>query len=180
MAAFKPLGDQARWRTIYDLLTAAPVEGIVTYDEIADALSLHPESDRHVIQMATRRAAKELLEHDRRSVDVVVNHGYRIVRAAEHMTLAKRQQKRSTKALKRGHDQVTYVDLSELDPETRSAFEVVARAFAAQMDINRRLDIGQKRLKESLDSMTERQDRSDDEIRRLRERLDRLEGTDQA
>lgn len=179
MAAFQPSGEQARWRTLYDLLQSTPVDGMLTYKRMAEALDLHPEDDRHAIQMAMRRAARELEEHDKHAVDVVPNHGYRVVKAPEHMMLAKRQQRRSSRALKRGHSKVTNVDLSQLDPDTRQAFEVVARAFAAQMDINRRLDIGQRRLKESLDSMTQRQDRSDEEIRRLRERLDRLEGDEQ-
>lgn len=176
MPPFEPVGELPRWRVLYDLLVLVPTDGILTYDRMAEALGLDAATDRHAIQMAMRRAARELLEQDRRAVDVVPNRGYRVVKAPEQMTLAKRQQRRSSRALKRGHDQVTHVDLSQLDPDTRGAFEVVARAFAAQMDINRRLDIGQRRLREAVESVTERQDRSDEEIARLRERLERLEG----
>jgi hypothetical protein len=178
MAPFQPIGDRARWRVIYDMLTKADVDDVITYEQIGTALGLDPEADRHIIQMAMRRAAREHEVSDNRAIDVIPNTGYVIVQAPEHLTLARRHQKKSTKALERGHSKVVHVDLSGMEPETRRAFEVVARAFTMQMDFNRRFDVRQARLEEAIGAMTERTERTEEEIAELKRRLARLEGDD--
>lgn len=179
MTPFDPIGDRARWRILYeDVLTLRDHGDVVTYETLGKALDLDPTDERHVIQMAVRRAAREYEEVDKRALDAVPNVGYRVVNAVEHMGLARRQQRRSHRALKAGKSKVVNVDMQGLDSETRKAFEVVARAFALQMDFNRRMDVRQKRLEDVTQSVTERQERSEAEIAQLRERLARLEGND--
>jgi alkylated DNA nucleotide flippase Atl1 len=175
MSPFQPVGDKARWRVVYELLRKAPVGGIVTYEQLGEALGLDPADERQVIQMAVRRAAKEHEEADKRALDVVPNTGYVIVPAQEHLRLARKHQKRSSRSLARGHSKVTNVDLSGLDPDARHAFEVVARAFAMQMDFNKRFDVRQSKLEEAVDAMSQHASRTDDEIRELKERLAKLE-----
>lgn len=176
MAPFQPAGDRARWRVVYELLRETQTGDVLTYGEIGAALGLDPDGERHALQMAVRRAAKEHEVADRRAIEAVPNVGYRVVEAPEHLRLARGQQKRAGKALERGHSKVVHVDLSGMEPETRHAFEVVARAFSMQMDFNRRFDVRQKRLEESLDAMTERTERTEQEIADLKARLARLEG----
>ena len=175
MTPFEPKGDKARWKLIYDILLKRNVGDTITYAEMAEVLELDADADRHAIQMAVRRAAKEYESADLRALDSVPNEGYRIVEPTEHMRLARKQQKKSHKALQRGHSKVVHVDLSGLDPDSRKAFEVVAQAFAMQMDFNRRMDIRQKRLEQSIASVNEKHDRSAEEIEELKERLARLE-----
>ncbi len=126
--------------------------------------------------MAMRRAAKEYEEVEKRAVESVPNVGYRIVRADEHLRLARTQQKRAGKSLARGHSKVVNVDFNEIDPETRKAFEVVARAFSMQMDFNKRFDTRQRRLEEVVESVSQRSERTEAELDALRQRLARLEG----
>lgn len=178
MAAFAPHGDRARWRDIYDLLCAARVDDVVTYEQMAHALGLDAVADRHRIQMAVRRAAQEHETVDKRAVDSVPNVGYRIVRAPEHVLLARRQQTRSSRALARGHSKAVNVDLSGVDAATRHALDTVARAFALQMDFNRRFDVRQRRLEEVLTTVQQSAQRSEEEIAELRSRLERLEQPD--
>ena len=102
MSPFQPVGNQARWRTLYDMIQQRPTDSVITYDEMGEALQLDPIRDRHTMQMAMRRAAKESEEYDARALDSVPNEGYRIVQPHEHMRLAKDQQKRSRSALVRG------------------------------------------------------------------------------
>lgn len=174
MTRFQPLGDQARWRIIYDLLRKTGVDQVVTYQQLADALSLDPEQ-RHLIQMAVRRAAREHEEVDKRALIVIPNVGYRVVRAPEHIGLARTQQRRASRSLARGWSKAVNVDLSGVDEATRHALEVVAQAFALQMDFNRRFDVRQQRLEEAVSTATQRMARSEEEIAELRERLHRLE-----
>ena len=180
MAPFEPAGEQARWRVLYDLLREANVGEVVTYDEMAEALELHPVDDRTRVQLAMRRAAQELETVDRHAVEAITNKGYRIVEPERQMDLARRHQRKAGRSLKRGHSKVTNVDFNGMDPDVRSAFEVMAGAFAAQIDFNRRLSARQEKLEAVVESVTQRSDehqqRTDDELAALRARLARLEG----
>lgn len=179
MTPFNPIGERARWRIVYDhALRGKDHDAVVTYAELGAVLNLDPDEDRHAIQMAVRRAAQEFEEVDKRALTPVPNVGYRVVNAPEHMQLAQRQQRRSHRALRAGRSKVVNVDIAALEPEARKAFELVARAFAAQMDFNRRMDVRHKRLEDVTRLVTERQERSDAEIARLQARLDRLEAAD--
>lgn len=175
MSPFEAAGGTARWRIIYSLLDARDVGAVLTYEDMAAALDLDAATDRHTIQLAMRRAAKELERRNKHAVEAVANVGYRIVEPAEHLRLARGQQQRSSRALVRGHSKVVNVDLSGVDPEVRSAFQVVASAFAMQMEFNRRTDVRQKRLEESLNKVRETSTRTEEEVAELRERLERLE-----
>lgn len=175
MNLFEPLGEQARWRVIYDLLTVLDVGQTLTYEEMATALELDPDKDRHALQMAVRRAARESEESDKRALEAVPNVGYRVVEPVEHLRLARGQQRRAAVALRSGHSKSVNVNFNGLDPEVRHAFQVVAQAFAMQMDFNRRLDVQQKRLSDAVQAVSQDQQRSAQEITELRERLERLE-----
>lgn len=182
MSPFEPAGDRARWRVLYDLLREARVGEVITYGEMAEALDLDPAKDRTTIQLAMRRAAKELETQDKHAVEVIVNEGYRIVEPETHLDLAQKQQRRAGKALERGQSKVVNVDLNGMDPELRKAFEVVAGAFAAQIDFNRRLSARQEHLEKAVDAVTqgstEQHQRTEEELAELRERLARLERKD--
>ena len=177
MSPFEPVGETARWRLIYSALQTKNVDDVITYEEMADLLQLDPTDNKHTIQVAMRRAAIELEKVDKHAVEAVINVGYRIVEPEEHLRLAKGHQRRSSKALARGQSKVVNVDLSSVDPEVRNAFQVVASAFAMQMEFNRRTDIRQKKLEESLDAVRQQSTRTDEEVAELKARLDRLEGT---
>jgi hypothetical protein len=175
MAPFQPAGETARWRIIYDLLLKTATGSTITYAELGAALDLDPDDDRHIIQMAVRRAAREHEVAEGRALDVVTNVGYRIVHVPEHLILARRQQRKAGRALERGRSKVDHVDLTGVDSETRRAFEIVAQAFALQADFNRRLDIRQKRLEKQVNAAMSAQQANADELADLRARLERLE-----
>lgn len=174
MSPFQPQGEQARWRIVYAILQDRSVGDTITYEELGALLDV---DDRHTLQMAVRRAGQEYLEIDKRALDAVPNVGYRIVEAGEHLRLAKKDQRRSSRALRRGHSKVVNVDLTLLDEESRRAFEVVAQAFSLQMTFNKRMDVRQKRLEQAVASMAEQHERTASEVAELRARLDRLTQT---
>ena len=175
MSPFIPTGDHARWRIVYDLLTKAAVNDTITYEEMGEALDLDPADDRHAIQMAVRRAAREHEVRDNRALDAVPNVGYRIVQVPEHLDLARRHQRKAGKSLERGRSKVDHVDLSGVDEDTKRAFEVVAQAFALQADFNRRLDIRQEKLEQQVAAAQSAQEHTSDELADLRARLEKLE-----
>src|SRR5260370_9864402 len=112
MSPFTPHGDRARWRIIYDMLVKAGTGDVVTYQTIAGALGLDADADRHKIQMDMRRAAKEHLENDLRSVAAVPNEGYRIVETPRKLELARNHQANAFRSVRRGRAHVSYADLA--------------------------------------------------------------------
>lgn len=172
---FEPIGDRARWRVIYDMLRELDVGDVLTYEAAGEALDLEPTKDRHAIQMAVRRAAKEHEREDRRALDAVPNFGYRIVETEQHLALARRHQRKSDRSLDRAKSKVVNVDLTGVDTEVRRAFEVTATALSMLADYSRRLDVRQRNLEEAVRATQERQDRSGEQIAELHARLDRLE-----
>lgn len=174
-APFESLGEVARWKIIYNLVKASEHGTVLTYAELGAALDLHPLQDRHTIQMAMRRAAKQSEREDGRALESVRGKGYRIVEPQEHLRLARSQQRKSSKALERGHDKVVYVDLTGLEPETLKAFEAMAHGIKVQLDMARRLSVRQTRTEETVALIVNEQDRSANEIAELKARLERLE-----
>lgn len=158
---FLPVGDVARWRIVYGLMRPLEPGQVLTYEAMAEALSLHPDRDRHVIQMATRRAIRELLDVDHRAADAVRGQGYRIAAPVEHNALAQQRNRRARTQLKTGHRIATKVDLSGLNAEQVGALELIARGFAHQMEINER--------------MARKQEQHDEAINLLMQRVDKLE-----
>lgn len=148
---FVPVGAVARWRVVYDLLRPLKFGEVLTYEAIADALELDADTDRHVIQMASRRALRELLNIDHRGSKAVTNVGYRIAKPEEHVTLAKDKNKRAGRQISAGHVVATKVDLNGMAPESRAALEMLAKGFARQGEINRRVLAKQDQHSEAID-----------------------------
>jgi len=177
MTPFEPVGDEARWRIIYDVIQVKTTGDTISYDELGRALDLDPATERQTIQLSMRRAAKHSETEDKRALEAIPNQGYRIVEAEEHMRLARGQQKKAGKALGRGQSKVVNVDFNGMDPEVRKAFETVAVAFSMQMDMLRRTDVRQAHLEKVLDKIGQRGERSETEIAELRTRLEQLEAS---
>lgn len=176
MSPFTPTGDRARWRILYELVKTRDVGDIITYDEMGAALGVDPATDRTVIQLAFRRAAREFLVHNMRATDVIPNTGYRIVEATEHLGLAQRQQRRAGRAIAASRSVLDHVDWSRVtDPEARKALELAGVMIARQQDMMARMDIRQRRLEEVVDVVAAHADRTDAEMDDLRARLARLE-----
>lgn len=175
MSPFIPAGDRARWRLVYDLLTEADVGDTVTYEAMGDALGLDPDKQRHLIQMAVRRAAREYLTVNLRALAPVPNVGYRVVEPSRQIEIAGQYQVKARRSIRRGKEQVTYVDLSGLDEATRQMFETMAWKFGQQDEAIRRLDVRQKRMQRQVEAAMSAQEHTQEELAELRSRLEKLE-----
>lgn len=183
-APFEPLGDKARWRTVYEILATTPTGDVITYETLGEALGLHPVNERPKIVQAFRRAARQHETEDNRAVEAVPGLGYRPVDPSGSLELARGQQKRAGRSLARGHSKAVHVDLNGVDPQVRAALETIGKAFVLQMDFNRRFEVKQQRLEQTVreiaDSQAQERKRTDEELDELRARLARLEGTTDA
>lgn len=139
MPPFEPVGEEARWKVIYEILREAPEDEIVPYERLLDALGLDPEQ-RAVVHLATRRAVKELQEKDRRTVATVRGKGYRVATPEEHMPLGMSHHAKAGRALVRARNTVNSTDLNRIeDPAARHAVEQVVLALANEIEVNRRM-----------------------------------------
>lgn len=172
---FKPLGNVARWKLAFEVLFNTRPGDQVTFEQVGHALELDPRKDRHTIQMAVRDAAKVLEEEHYRAIRSIRNVGWRICEPQEHLELARKHQTRASRSLVRGQSKVINVDLTGVEPPVRHAIEVMARAFSMQMDFNKRFEVKQERLEQSINAIEETSNRSEKEIDELKQRLARLE-----
>lgn len=175
MAPFKPAGDRARWKIIYDVLSAAKPGDTVTYKDMAAKLDLDPVQDRHVIQMAVRRAAREYLTVNLNSLKAVPNVGYAVIEPSKKLALAEDFEKKGRKAIRRGKAHVDYVDVSALDADTRQMFEIMAWKFGQQDEAIRRLSVKQKRMQRQVEAAVSISEQTSGELEELRKRLEKLE-----
>lgn len=162
---FKPIGSRARWRTVYDMFREADFDQVITYEEMAKELSLDADADRHTLQMAANRAGLELEKVDRRAVDSERGVGYRVVQPSEILGLGQRRNRKAGKQIERGVTVTSAVDLNAVDGPTRAALETLARGFAIQADINRRVLAKQQKQDGLIDMLMQR-------IVRLEEKLE--------
>lgn len=150
MRPFEPVGDRARWKTVFELVPKSEVDLVVTYDEMGEALDLDPVKDRPKIQSAVRKAGDVLLKVHKHAIVSVPNVGYRVVRPEEHLAIAQGKGRRAERSLSKGHQVVTNVDFNGLEAETRRTFELVGRAMAWQIGVMKKLDSRQRDFEESL------------------------------
>lgn len=162
---FKPIGERARWRMIYDLFREASYGDQITYDQMGEALGLDGRRDRHALQMAARRAGLELERVDQRAVDAQRGVGYRVVQPPEILGLGRRRNRKAGQQIARGSVTINAVDLNAVDGPTRAALETLARGFAVQGEINRRVLARQQRQDDLIGLLMNR-------VGRLEERLD--------
>lgn len=172
---FKPRGEVAQWRLVYEELAKRDVGDVVGYDVLAEVLDMDARLDRPRIALAMRTAAQAFLEDSNIAVTSVRGVGYRLVEAVEHLALARKHHTKAVKSLGRGQSKVVHVDMSGLEPAVRHTFEVMARAFSVQLDFNRRFEAKQEQMEQTLESVEKTSTRSEQEIADLRARLERLE-----
>lgn len=175
MSPFEPVGEVARWRVLYEILRPILPDGVLTYEDMAEALDLDPVRDKTTIQLAMRRAARELEQVDNRAVDSVRNVGYRVVQAQEHLTLAERHHRKARGQLVRSNSKVQHVDRNALDQESQKAFEVVGRVLSWQLQQMRHLDLRQRNLEEAIESVQSNVHRTETDVAQHDERLRQLE-----
>lgn len=159
---FKPKGEIAQWRIIYRLLQEAEVGATITYQTVAEALDLDPETDRHRLQAAARKAATKLLEVDTRAVEVIPDIGYRTVLAARQIPLAGQQVERAGRAMDRGNALATHVRMSELSEAEQRIVHAMQLGFAQVREWARQMN---QRIEDHDDRLAD----VEAELRRMRQ-----------
>lgn len=148
---FASQGARPQWAYIFDRLVKMQVGDVVRHHELRELLPDAPESS---VIGAVHTAIKHLEVEKKRSLDNVRGVGYRMVHAAEHENLARKQNKRAHRALKSSRRKIQSADRSMLTPEERRRFDAIDDHLGGLQSMTRRLD--------------ERVDRNEKEIKEVR------------
>lgn len=128
---FEVKNEVPQWQRVYDLIVAAEIDQVISYDEFDAALGLN---FRAYSRPGLDKATKALEHNNRRTVEVVRNKGYRVVRAEEHERLARKHQLKGLRQTKRSMRKVRSADRSQLsstDGQRLDAMEVHYGQLAA-------------------------------------------------
>lgn len=153
-------------RVIYELVQDAAPGDMFSYETLTEALEegLDEPVSRTRSQAAVRAANQTLLRERRRYLAVVVNVGYRIIGADEHLPVALGKKDRAQTYLKCGIELLEHVRLDELTGPQRALHEgqlmILGGLYHATVESFRR------------------HDKSERLIADLTRRVDTLEGND--
>ena len=169
---FQKIGEKSRREIVLDVLRSTNEGNIATYESLGDILESH---DRRIIQSAVNSAKPALEKLHHKAVTAIPDVGYRVVCANEHLELARVHQKKSYRQLTKSKSKVVHVDLSGLTDGERTAITLAATSISLQLDYMRRNDIRASRIEAVVDTVMSTQARSQEEIAKLRARLEKLE-----
>jgi hypothetical protein len=157
-------------QVVYDLTHTAEPGATYTYKELTDALAegLDQDVDRGRIYRAVASANKTLLREHSRYLGVILNVGYRVLRADEHLPASIRRKDRGQAQFKRGLELLAHTRLGELDQAQRKLHEaqrmILSGICTALDDSARRHDRSEGLIEDLLKSN-----------RDIAERLEKLE-----
>lgn len=114
-----PANENFAWWPLYLALKGHVPGDEITYADIEAEYGL----DRERVHRHIRRATRHLEVTEQRTVENVIGTGYRIAQAADHVTLAKRQNRLGRKRIQRGIEIVASTNLEDLDAADRRRHE---------------------------------------------------------
>jgi hypothetical protein len=147
-------GAVPEWRSLFDLLSITPVDGIVTYAAMSDLLGREFLDNRAPIY----KARDELLYSAKRAIVCIPRKGFRVVRANEHAILAQSRRKRARKEMDRSLALVVNTDVADLTPRERQRRIALELNLKAQAQMLRLTNIRVDRLEVKIDETTNAQD----------------------
>jgi hypothetical protein len=146
-----------------ELVKEAAPGTVFSYEELRDVLEADTETrfDRPRVCAAVRRANTRILRQHQRELRVVKGSGYRLASASEHLELALGRTTRADRQIRRGLLTLNNVRWNELDPNARAAHEGQLLLTSAMYQM--------------VSGLRRRQDRSEQVIRDVLRRVERLE-----
>jgi len=149
-------GQQKKmWELVYELFAEAEPGMLLHWEILGEAVGKDATlpSERNLVNVAVRRAIKELEKRDRRTARNVRGYGFKVVSNEERLEIARTHQDKAVKEVALARRQVTNVDLAAMDPNTRRAFELTAMALGRQAQVMDQVNIRQERLETVMDDV---------------------------
>lgn len=133
--------EHPQWQKVYNLLAAAHVDQIITYQDLDHAAGTDFRANG---RQGLDKATKNLEANQHHTIECVRNIGYRIVRAEEHERLAHHHQKKARRQVTRAKRKVTSADRRALSGDQCRRLDDLETNLAQQASIlrntNRRVD----------------------------------------
>jgi hypothetical protein len=164
---FRPKGDQAEWRLIYDEFRKHGPGDVVTYERLTEILG----RDFRACRVPLQRAVRELEDADHRTLVCERGTGYRVAAATEHEQLAHAHSKRSRRQLKKAVSKARSANRAELSSDQVRRLDDLASHLSQHAGMLARLDARDKQREQQLRQL--RRETSGD-IAGLTGQLDRL------
>lgn len=134
---FEIKGDRPQWQVVYDRLAAAQIGEVVSDDELE---ALLPDAPTASVRGAFWRAVREMEDEHKRSFTRVRLVGYRMVRAGEHVDLARRHHRRAGRQLRSAWRKAHSADRGLLTQQDRRRLDDIELNLAQQREITARLE----------------------------------------
>jgi hypothetical protein len=133
-------------QVVYELVKDAEPERLFYFEEIAEALQSGVDTpiDKPRIYRAVKQGGRTLQQRERRALQVVKGRGYRVLRANEHMSVARQRESSARRQMKAGLEILKNVREDELTSAERSLYRghahITAGLIVAIEAIHRRQD----------------------------------------
>jgi septal ring factor EnvC (AmiA/AmiB activator) len=170
---FRPKGERAEWRLLYDEFRKHDAGQVVTYERLSEVLG----RDFHGNRTPVQRAMKELENADHRTLVCERGTGYRIAAATEHEHLARVHSQRSRRQLGKAVAKARSANRAELTVEQARRLDDLEAHLSEHAGMLARLDERDRQREAQLKEL--RRDTStdiaaiDDKFTRLTELLNR-------
>lgn len=154
---FEVKGLEPQWQTIYGRISEMKIGDEIKDDELFGLLPDAPEAS---VRGAFYRAVQQVEDENSRTFARVRNVGYRMVEAAQHEHLARRQHRFAKRRLKSAARKLHSADRSLLTPDERRRFDALEDHVSRQQEMLRRLEARQDKTETELQTIrrTHKQD----------------------
>jgi hypothetical protein len=150
--------EDAQWRIAFEMLAPMKPDDLMPYQALCEA---YDTDDLHKVQRMVMRANQDLLSECGRKVVAVPEIGYRMIRAAEHVTHARRHELASRRQLSRAVEVIESTRVNELTPAQKESVAQLGMIYRGMVEA---FDYHEERLNEH-DSMIAKLQRGQDELR---------------
>jgi hypothetical protein len=170
---FRPKGEVAEWRLLYDEFRKHDAGDVVSYERMSEVLG----RDFRLSRVPVQRAMRELETADHRTLVCERGTGYRIAAAAEHEHLARVHSRRSRRQLGKAAAKARSANRAELTAEQARRLDDMEMHFSEHAGMLSRLDNRDRQREAELRAL--RRDTSadiaaiDDRLSRVTELLER-------
>lgn len=187
MTPFQPVREDGRayWQVVYDWLVERidsgdlKVDDVIFHKEVSDVLGEGVEW-----RQPTLKAADHLRATRHRSLESVRGVGYKLIAGIDQVKQGKRVKHRASRGLERARRHFLTVDRKMLDVDQSAKLDLTYAATAFLVNYAKETDERVAQVEDNLARLestqiesTVQQKATEDEVARLRQRLDSLEQT---
>lgn len=171
---FQAVGEKSRKRLLIELIDKCLYDQLLSFEELEDFLGCSRKDVYSVVSASAMTMESELSK----ALISERGKGYRVARPDEHWGEAHKRQRRARRQTLRAKSKVDHVDETGMSQEERDRLANGRQILAALSAFEKRADM-KYASKASLDAwvseQSSRNERTEDELERIRSRMERLE-----